>query len=130
MRQINRIIQFDIVKSGETIAQVTVDLKNGSGAVYEGAAKEKPDTVFTISYDDLADMVKGKYDAAKAFASGKLKMLGKMLSQQSFDALFQMLGTAPARSGDVTATNASAESGWKVGFIVLVGVSRFLFCCC
>jgi len=44
-----------------------VDLKNGSGSVYEGDPQQgsKTGCVFTVSDDDMMDMVSGKLDGQK-----------------------------------------------------------------
>ncbi|XP_030875648.1 peroxisomal multifunctional enzyme type 2 [Leptonychotes weddellii] len=60
-----------------------VDLKSGSGKVYQGPAKGSADATFTLSDEDFMDVVLGKLDPQKAFFNGRLKARGNiMLSQK------------------------------------------------
>lgn len=42
-----------------------MDLKNGSGDVYQGPARGKADTIFSLSDDDFVDLVLGKINPQK-----------------------------------------------------------------
>jgi len=72
VQQVNGVIVFNI--SGKPI---TVDLKNGSGAVTVGQ-QGKPDLVLTISDADMVSLSQGKLNAQQAFMRGKLKLKGNM----------------------------------------------------
>uniref|UniRef100_A0A669Q742 Hydroxysteroid 17-beta dehydrogenase 4 n=3 Tax=Phasianus colchicus TaxID=9054 RepID=A0A669Q742_PHACC len=83
VRKVNAVFQWNITKDGKTAVQWTIDLKNGSGAVYQGPARSTADTIFTLSDQDFMDVVKQKTNPQKAFFSGKLKVKGNiMLSQK------------------------------------------------
>jgi (3R)-3-hydroxyacyl-CoA dehydrogenase / 3a,7a,12a-trihydroxy-5b-cholest-24-enoyl-CoA hydratase / enoyl-CoA hydratase 2 len=87
VKKVNAIFQWTITKDGKPAGTWTVDLKNGSGSVYEGAAKEKAGCTLTLSDDDLVSMVTGKMDAMKAFMSGKLKVGGNVMLAQKLQAV-------------------------------------------
>jgi putative sterol carrier protein len=59
-------------------AVVTVDLKNGDGDVYPGAAKSTADLVMTVSDDDFVDLSMGSLNPQMAFMRGKLKLKGNI----------------------------------------------------
>nr|AQM55162.1 hydroxysteroid 17-beta dehydrogenase [Eremias argus] len=83
VKKVNAVFQWNITKDGKTAVQWTIDLKNGSGEVYQGPARGKADTIFSLSDDDFVDLVLGKINPQKAFISGKLKVKGNiMLSQK------------------------------------------------
>ncbi|NWY99859.1 DHB4 enzyme, partial [Loxia curvirostra] len=83
VKKVNAVFQWDITKDGKTAVQWTIDLKNGSGAVYQGPARNSADTTFTLSDEDFMDVVQQKINPQKAFFSGKLKVKGNiMLSQK------------------------------------------------
>lgn len=42
-----------------------IDLKNGSGKVYQGAAKDSADVTITLSDEDFMEVVLGKLDPQK-----------------------------------------------------------------
>lgn len=70
-------------ENGNVAAKWTIDLKNGSGEVYQGPAKGSADTTITISDEDFMEVVLGKLNPQNAFFSGRLKARGNiMLSQK------------------------------------------------
>lgn len=73
VKQVKGVIQFD-VSGGAWV----VDLKNGSGSVYEGKAKGKPDMTLSVSDDDFVKLAAGKLNAQQAFMQGKIKIKGNM----------------------------------------------------
>ncbi|XP_072813997.1 peroxisomal multifunctional enzyme type 2 isoform X3 [Vicugna pacos] len=83
VKKVNAVFEWHITKGGNTAAKWTIDLKNGSGKVYQGPAKGSADTTITLSDEDFIDVVLGKLDPQKAFFSGRLKARGNiMLSQK------------------------------------------------
>ncbi|XP_040851670.1 peroxisomal multifunctional enzyme type 2 isoform X1 [Ochotona curzoniae] len=83
VKKVNAVFEWHITKGGDTTATWTMDLKNGSGRVYQGSAKGSADTTITISDEDFMEVVLGKLDPQKAFFSGRLKARGNiMLSQK------------------------------------------------
>lgn len=54
-----------------------INAKEGKGKVtYNGS--EKPDVTFTVSDDDVVDLISGKLNPQKAFFQGKIKIQGNM----------------------------------------------------
>ena len=89
VKKVNAIFQWNITKDGKVAGTWTVDLKNGTGSVYAGEAKEKAGCVLTLSDDDLVALVNGKMDAMKAFMGGKLKISGNVMLAQKLQVLFK-----------------------------------------
>uniref|UniRef100_G1MB69 Peroxisomal multifunctional enzyme type 2 n=1 Tax=Ailuropoda melanoleuca TaxID=9646 RepID=G1MB69_AILME len=82
-KKVNAVFEWHITKGGHTAAKWTIDLKSGSGKVYQGPAKGSADATFTLSDEDFMEVVLGKLDPQKAFFSGRLKASGNiMLSQK------------------------------------------------
>ncbi|NWV17117.1 DHB4 enzyme, partial [Origma solitaria] len=65
VKKVNAIFQWDITKDGKTAMQWTIDLKNGSGTVYQGPARSSADTTFTLSDEDFMDVVQQKINPQK-----------------------------------------------------------------
>ncbi|XP_010632191.1 peroxisomal multifunctional enzyme type 2 isoform X1 [Fukomys damarensis] len=83
VKKVNAVFEWHITKGGNTAAKWTIDLKNGSGKVYQGPAEGSTDTTIIISDEDFMEVVLGKLDPQKAFFSGRLKARGNiMLSQK------------------------------------------------
>ncbi|KAK7831359.1 hypothetical protein U0070_024647 [Myodes glareolus] len=83
VKKVNAVFEWHITKGGNTAVKWTIDLKNGSGEVYQGPAKGSADTTIIISDEDFMEVVLGKLDPQKAFFSGRLKAKGNiMLSQK------------------------------------------------
>ncbi|NP_001166571.1 peroxisomal multifunctional enzyme type 2 [Cavia porcellus] len=83
VKKVNAVFEWHITKGGNTAAKWTIDLKNGSGKVYQGPAEGSADTSILISDEDFMEVVLGKLDPQKAFFSGRLKAKGNiMLSQK------------------------------------------------
>ena len=75
MKQVKGVICFTFTDSDEIY---TVDLKNGSGSVYQGKPEKKANLTFTMADQDLARLAAGDLDAQSAFMGGKLKLKGDM----------------------------------------------------
>ncbi|KAM5299301.1 peroxisomal multifunctional enzyme type 2 isoform 1-T1 [Ctenodactylus gundi] len=83
VKKVNAVFEWHITKGGNTAAKWTIDLKNGSGRVYQGPAEGSADTTIIISDEDFMEVVLGKLEPQKAFFSGRLKARGNiMLSQK------------------------------------------------
>ncbi|XP_052598135.1 peroxisomal multifunctional enzyme type 2 [Peromyscus californicus insignis] len=83
VKKVNAVFEWHITKGGNIAAKWTIDLKSGSGDVYQGPAKGSADTTIIISDEDFMEVVMGKLDPQKAFFSGRLKARGNiMLSQK------------------------------------------------
>ncbi|NWV68172.1 DHB4 enzyme, partial [Malurus elegans] len=89
VKKVNAIFQWDITKDGKTAMQWTIDLKNGSGAVYRGPARSSADTTFTLSDEDFMDVVTQKINPQKAFFSGKLKVKGNIMLSQKLEMILK-----------------------------------------
>uniref|UniRef100_A0A2K5Q3U3 Peroxisomal multifunctional enzyme type 2 n=1 Tax=Cebus imitator TaxID=2715852 RepID=A0A2K5Q3U3_CEBIM len=83
VKKVNAVFEWHITKGGSVGAKWTIDLKNGSGKVYQGPAKGAADTTIILSDEDFMEVVLGRLDPQKAFFSGRLKARGNiMLSQK------------------------------------------------
>ncbi|NWT53839.1 DHB4 enzyme, partial [Erythrocercus mccallii] len=89
VKKVNAVFQWDITKDGKTAMQWTIDLKNGSGAVYQGPARSSADTTFTLSDEDFMDVVQQKIHPQKAFFSGKLKVKGNIMLSQKLEMILK-----------------------------------------
>ncbi|XP_042304608.1 peroxisomal multifunctional enzyme type 2 isoform X2 [Sceloporus undulatus] len=89
VKKVNAIFQWNITKDEKTAVQWTIDLKNGSGELYQGPARGKADTIFTVSDEDFMDVVLGKINPQKAFMSGKLKVKGNIMLSQKLGTILQ-----------------------------------------
>jgi (3R)-3-hydroxyacyl-CoA dehydrogenase / 3a,7a,12a-trihydroxy-5b-cholest-24-enoyl-CoA hydratase / enoyl-CoA hydratase 2 len=73
----------------------TLDLKNGAGAVVEGAPPTA-DCTLEIAERDFLDMTTGRSDPMKLFTTGKLKISGNVMASQKLSFL-QKIDPAEAR---------------------------------
>ncbi|XP_053557568.1 peroxisomal multifunctional enzyme type 2 isoform X1 [Bombina bombina] len=89
VKKVNAVFQWDITKGGNTAAQWTIDLKNGSGEVYRGKVRGRADTFFTLSDQDFMDLVLGKLNPQKAFFAGKLKVKGNIMLSQKLEVILK-----------------------------------------
>ncbi|XP_066944489.1 peroxisomal multifunctional enzyme type 2 [Macrobrachium rosenbergii] len=89
VKKVNAIFLWNINSKGTLAGQWTVDLKNGSGSIYEGGPKtgEKPSVKITIEDEDMLALMSGKLNAQKAFLSGKLKASGNIMLMQKLQGL-------------------------------------------
>jgi len=87
-KKIGGIYQFQITGENNTVHTWTVDLKNGSGSVKEGAG-EKPDCTISMTDDDFLQLMTGKLDGQTAFMQGKLKMKGNIALAMKLNLLSQ-----------------------------------------
>lgn len=79
------VYQFDITTASGAVESWTVDLKNGAGSVYQGAAKDKADCTLLLQEDDFVGIFTGKTNAQQAFMGGKLKIKGNMSFAMKLD---------------------------------------------
>ncbi|XP_077200489.1 peroxisomal multifunctional enzyme type 2 isoform X2 [Paroedura picta] len=89
VKKVNAVFQWNITKDGKTAMQWTIDLKNGSGELYQGPARGKVDTTFTSSDEDFMDVVLGNINPQKAFFSGKLKVKGNIMLSQKLETILK-----------------------------------------
>ncbi|NWQ77467.1 DHB4 enzyme, partial [Columbina picui] len=89
VKKVNAIFQWDITKDGKTAMQWTIDLKNGTGAVYQGPARSSADTTFTLSDEDFMDVVQRKTNPQQAFFAGKLKVKGNIMLSQKLEMILK-----------------------------------------
>jgi len=88
VKSVGAIYQWNITKAGKIVGQWALDLKNGSGSVYEGPAKPKADCTLTMSNADFVDLFNGKLDPMKAFMSGNLRIAGNIMLSQKLKTVF------------------------------------------
>ena len=74
----------------------TLDLKNGKGAVLEGAGVT-PECTLELAESDFMDMVGGKADPQKLYFGGKMKISGNVMASQKLQELFKGLKPADAQ---------------------------------
>ncbi|XP_043441987.1 peroxisomal multifunctional enzyme type 2 isoform X1 [Prionailurus viverrinus] len=89
VKKVDAVFEWHITKGGDTAAKWTIDLKNGSGKVYQGPAVGSADTTFTLSDEDFMQVVLGKLDPQKAFFSGRLKARGNILLSQKLQMILK-----------------------------------------
>ncbi|XP_060700640.1 peroxisomal multifunctional enzyme type 2 [Hemiscyllium ocellatum] len=89
VKKVNAIFQWDITKDGKMAVQWTIDLKNGSGELYKGAARHRADAIFTLSDEDFIQVVSGKLNPQKAFFAGKLKVMGNIMLSQKLEMILK-----------------------------------------
>ena len=83
---VGKVGKVFLFKLKDPESQWTIDLKNGTGAVGEGAVG-KPDCTLELSDQDFMDMGSGKADPMKLFTSGALKISGDIMASQKLDFL-------------------------------------------
>jgi acyl dehydratase/putative sterol carrier protein len=88
VNSIKCVYQFDIGTASGTDSW-TVDLKNGSGSVYHGAAKAKADCTLKLKEEDFVGIFTGKTNAQQAFMGGKLKIEGNMALAMKLDTVIK-----------------------------------------
>lgn len=89
VKKVNAVFEWHITKDGKVAAKWTVDLKNGTGEVYQGPAKGSADVTITLSDDDFIGVVLGKVDPQKAFFSGRLKAKGNIMLSLKLQTIFK-----------------------------------------
>uniref|UniRef100_A0A5F9CQH1 17-beta-hydroxysteroid dehydrogenase 4 n=1 Tax=Oryctolagus cuniculus TaxID=9986 RepID=A0A5F9CQH1_RABIT len=89
VKKVNAVFEWHITKGGAPAAKWTIDLKNGSGKVYQGPAKGSADTTIIISDEDFMEVVLGKLDPQKAFFSGRLKARGNIMLSQKLEMILK-----------------------------------------
>ncbi|XP_040597765.1 peroxisomal multifunctional enzyme type 2 [Mesocricetus auratus] len=89
VKKVNAVFEWHITKGGDIAAKWTIDMKNGSGEVYQGPAKGSADTTIIISDEDFMEVVLGKLDPQKAFFSGRLKARGNIMLGQKLQMILK-----------------------------------------
>ncbi|XP_011356578.1 peroxisomal multifunctional enzyme type 2 isoform X1 [Pteropus vampyrus] len=89
VKKINAVFEWHITKGGNTAVKWTIDLKNGTGTVYQGPAKGSADVTIILSDEDFMDVVFGKLDPQKAFLSGRLKAHGNIMLSLKLQSIFK-----------------------------------------
>lgn len=89
VKKVNAVVGWEITKDGQNVAQWTIDLKNGSGALHKGPYSGKADVTFTVSDDDFMEVVQGKLNPQKAFFSGKLKIRGNIMLSPKLEVILK-----------------------------------------
>ncbi|XP_072813990.1 peroxisomal multifunctional enzyme type 2 isoform X1 [Vicugna pacos] len=117
VKKVNAVFEWHITKGGNTAAKWTIDLKNGSGKVYQGPAKGSADTTITLSDEDFIDVVLGKLDPQKclgAFAvmsqcpevqslkTGNMQAWSRNLFKKCRNLVILLLGICSKKTGDLT----------------------------
>ncbi|XP_071039115.1 peroxisomal multifunctional enzyme type 2 isoform X3 [Parasteatoda tepidariorum] len=127
---IKTVYQWNILKSGKHVSTWTLDLKNGSGAVYKGTPKhDKPDCTFILEDELFTKIMDGSTDPQRAFMSGKLKITGNVLASQKLQAIWEnpeeeeKMSFAPA-SDDSNQSFAEMPARLKSDFIFLIFAER------
>uniref|UniRef100_A0A673SR87 Peroxisomal multifunctional enzyme type 2 n=1 Tax=Suricata suricatta TaxID=37032 RepID=A0A673SR87_SURSU len=89
VKKVGAVFEWHITKGGNVAAKWTIDLKNGSGKVYQGPAEGSADTTFILSDEDFMEVVLGRLDPQKAFFSGRLKARGNILLSQKLQVILK-----------------------------------------
>lgn len=89
VKKVNAVFEWHITKGGNTAVKWTTDLKNGTGKVYEGPAKDSADVTIILSDEDFMNIALGKLDPQKAFFSGKLKARGNIMMGLKLQSIFK-----------------------------------------
>lgn len=85
IESVGGVFQFDI--SGDDGGTWTVDLKNATGSVTQGADSEA-DCVITLNTADFLGIVAGTTDPMSAFLMGKVKVAGDLGLATKLSVLF------------------------------------------
>ncbi|KAG6936647.1 SCP2 sterol binding domain containing 1 [Chelydra serpentina] len=89
VKKVNAIFQWDITRDGKMVVQWTLDLKTGSGEIYQGASRCPADTVFTLSDHDFMQLVLGKIKPQRALFVGRLKVRGNIMLGQKLEMILK-----------------------------------------
>jgi len=92
----------------------TVDLKNGSGFVKQGAP-EKADVTITIAEADFVNLMTGQANGQSLFMQGKLKMQGNMGLAMKLDKLPKSRPAGAAAPAASSSSSPSASAGSSAG---------------
>ncbi|PTL84497.1 peroxisomal multifunctional enzyme type 2 [Vitiosangium sp. GDMCC 1.1324] len=93
----------------------TLDLKNGAGAVQEGA-QGKADCTLELTDADFLAMTSGKADPQKLYFGGKLKITGNVMASQKLGFLAKV-GPSAEGAPAAKASAAPASSGGSGGSV-------------
>ncbi|KAI1703359.1 short chain dehydrogenase domain-containing protein [Ditylenchus destructor] len=77
VQKVGAVYEF-ILKDGSNVANIYMDLKNGSGSMQKGKSPAESDVQFVLSSADFVDMFRGKFSPTTAFMQKKLNIKGNM----------------------------------------------------
>ncbi|MBK9263333.1 MAG: SDR family NAD(P)-dependent oxidoreductase [Polyangiaceae bacterium] len=136
VEKVKGIFQFDLKNPNSTW---TIDLKNGKGAVFEGAGSDKPDTTLEITAADWLSMATGAADPQKLYFEGKLKIGGNLMLSQKLNfmkkidpqqAMAAIAAHKKAKGGATAAAPAAAapaqETPGSIAADVFIGIRDYI----
>jgi 3-hydroxyacyl-CoA dehydrogenase/3a,7a,12a-trihydroxy-5b-cholest-24-enoyl-CoA hydratase len=106
IEKVKTVFQFKLTNPDATW---TLDLKNGKGAVFEGAGKDSPDCTLEIEDADWLAMASGAADPQQLYFGGKLKISGNVMASQKLS-FMKKIDPEQAKAA-VTAHKAKGASG-------------------
>ncbi|XP_038625384.1 peroxisomal multifunctional enzyme type 2 isoform X2 [Tachyglossus aculeatus] len=89
VKKVSAVFQWNITKDGNTAAIWTIDLKNGSGEVYQGPARVPTQATFTLSDEDFVNIFAGRLNPQQAFFNGRIKVKGNLILAQKLDVILK-----------------------------------------
>jgi len=89
VKKVDTVFGWEITKDGKTVAQWTIDLKSGTGALHKGPYSGHVDVTFTVSDGDFMEVVQGTINPQKAFLAGKLKIRGNIMKSQKLEIILK-----------------------------------------
>ncbi|HSO00275.1 MAG TPA: SDR family NAD(P)-dependent oxidoreductase [Candidatus Nanopelagicales bacterium] len=99
------LFQFKLTNPDSTW---TLDLKNGNGAVVQGATDQAPECTLELTESDFIGMATGKLDAMKLYTGGQLKISGNLMASQKLNFLKKI---DPAQAREAVAAYRAKHGG-------------------
>lgn len=89
VKRVNAVIQYNVSRKEEKKTW-TLDLKNGDGAVYEGAPRAgKADVEISVSDSNFHKLAQGKGSPQALFMAGKLKLKGDFAAAMKMQSVLE-----------------------------------------